>query len=283
MKVLIVGIDALEYDLVEEWNLRHLQQKEYGKVRIPTLPGLEEPTTPQVWASFLTGRTQEKQFEYTSPVMRLLIKLKKIFQLKIGLFTFLSKFANHSTRFPQLKEKSFLDQTNSEYYNIPYYDFSKYFKDEIAPQALRFWEGKSGYLELKEFLVKMFEKEREGSSNRIKKSNSRLFFCYFFSLDLLQHHFHKDRKLIKEYYEKFDKTVKELKKCAKPDFCLIVSDHGAKDGGHSNHGFYSVDKILDLGAPDITDFYDVIMDELNLPTREETEKIKARLHKLGYF
>lgn len=26
-KIIILGIDALEYDLVEEWNLKHLNQK----------------------------------------------------------------------------------------------------------------------------------------------------------------------------------------------------------------------------------------------------------------
>ena len=32
MRVLILGIDALEYNLVEEWDLKYLKQKEYGKM-----------------------------------------------------------------------------------------------------------------------------------------------------------------------------------------------------------------------------------------------------------
>jgi len=35
MRVMIIGIDALEYELVEKWNLNNLMQEEYGKVALP--------------------------------------------------------------------------------------------------------------------------------------------------------------------------------------------------------------------------------------------------------
>ena len=56
MKVLILGIDALEYSLVEKWDLKHLKQKEYGKVIVPIYQGAGEPVTLVVWPCFITGK-----------------------------------------------------------------------------------------------------------------------------------------------------------------------------------------------------------------------------------
>jgi len=36
-KVLILGIDALEYDLVEKWDLKNLKQEEYSKPILPVI------------------------------------------------------------------------------------------------------------------------------------------------------------------------------------------------------------------------------------------------------
>lgn len=33
-RVLILGIDSVEYDLVERWNLTNLMQEEYGRTRL---------------------------------------------------------------------------------------------------------------------------------------------------------------------------------------------------------------------------------------------------------
>ena len=43
MRVVILGIDALEYNRVEEWDLHHLKQQEYGKTIVPISEGFDEP------------------------------------------------------------------------------------------------------------------------------------------------------------------------------------------------------------------------------------------------
>ena len=60
MKVLILGIDAIEYDLIEEWNLKNLKQKEYGKIKVPITKNLDEPATEIVWPCFITGKEPEE-------------------------------------------------------------------------------------------------------------------------------------------------------------------------------------------------------------------------------
>ena len=63
-KVLILGIDAIEYDLVEEWDLKNLKQKEYGKTILPLAPG-QEPATVIIWPCFITGK-EPAEMGYTT-------------------------------------------------------------------------------------------------------------------------------------------------------------------------------------------------------------------------
>lgn len=58
-KAVILGIDALEYDLVEKLDSQILKQVEYGKVKVPILIGDKDPKTPTVWASFISGASPE--------------------------------------------------------------------------------------------------------------------------------------------------------------------------------------------------------------------------------
>ena len=53
MKIVVLGIDALEYDLVEEWNLKHLKQKSYCKT---DLSDFDVITTPLIWGAMVTGK-----------------------------------------------------------------------------------------------------------------------------------------------------------------------------------------------------------------------------------
>ena len=63
MRVFVIGIDALEYDLVKKWNLKELKQKEYGKVKIPKVvwKGRKVFLTVPIWVSFYTGVEPEIQ------------------------------------------------------------------------------------------------------------------------------------------------------------------------------------------------------------------------------
>jgi len=56
-RVVILGLDGLEYNLVERFNLKTLMQLEYGETR---LDGFEEPLqTPILWRSFIMGALPE--------------------------------------------------------------------------------------------------------------------------------------------------------------------------------------------------------------------------------
>jgi len=59
-----------------------------------------------------------------------------------------------------------------------------------------------------------------------------------------------NRKVLKAW-----KTLKE--KLAKDTIVLSFSDHEMKKGLHTRHGFYSLNKRIKIGHPDITDFYGI--------------------------
>ena len=56
--------------------------------------------------------------------------------------------------------------------------------------------------------------------------------------------------------ERFIGTVQE------DSLTIILSDHGSIKGLHTPYGFYSLSKPLDLDNPHITEFYDIIMEEI---------------------
>src|SRR3989338_5195953 len=162
MKILIIGVDALEHDLAEEYNLKNLKQKEHGKVRIPIHKIANRPITPQIWASFLSGKVQNLDFEYKNMALRLLMSFVNIIPMinravlhdkkrMRGIISKLLRNLGISTTkaFPKLKQKTFLDNAYSEYYNAPFYDFSKKFAEEIGPVLRRKGLGEVVYREFK--------------------------------------------------------------------------------------------------------------------------------------
>lgn len=62
MRVFILGLDELKYNIVAENKLENLKQKEYGKPGLPrqVIVRLKEedptPCTPSVWSPTLTSR-----------------------------------------------------------------------------------------------------------------------------------------------------------------------------------------------------------------------------------
>jgi len=65
------------------------------------------------------------------------------------------------------------------------------------------------------------------------------------------------------YNQKVLKAWKTLKeKLTEDTIVLIDSDHEMRKGLHTRHGFYSLNNRLNIGHPNITDFYGVIKEML---------------------
>lgn len=288
MKIFIIGIDALEYDLVEKYDLKNLKQEEYGKVIVPINKKTNSPVTPQVWASFLTGEIQDANFEEKSEnqgfllIYQLLGYTKRFFNPGWGIMHFLHRKMKIHKDFSRLNSTTFLERCNSDYYNIPFYDFSKNDIDYFFKMD-EYLSGRINLNSYRNYLIKSFKNIKSRIILKLKKSHADLFFCYFHNLDYVQHFFFHDLEFLQESYKAYDNLIGKIRKKFDPYIILIISDHGQKKGMHTNYGFYSLNKKMDIGNPRMTDFYNLFMNQLNLPTLDEEEKVKDHLKKLGYF
>lgn len=94
-----------------------------------------------------------------------------------------------------------------------------------------------------------------------------LVMGYFNLADSIGHLSFGISEKMKDVYEELEGLAKEVRNSSE-DFVLTISDHGMKAlgrfGDHSDNGFYSVNKKLDLGFPKITDFYNLVRRSQNV-------------------
>ncbi len=294
MKVLILGIDALEHSLVEEWDLKHLKQKDYGKCQVPISEGFGEPVTLVVWPSFICGEYPDVMgFDapiiYRQPLKFLLEKLyfpftskdhqadhEDILDEKTGTKEKIISRINFALmkigmgRYPErrdIKPPTFFDNKNykSIRKNIPVYDkvFAVEERDSARNGVIRAISDKSFRKEFEQKLRDEFDDGVKNVYEQIKNPDWDLFMQYFYVLDGIQHVYFKNKLKIMDYYMKFNKFVGDLKKVLPKDTLLfIVSDHGQKNGLHTHYGFYSSNIKLGLKNPKITDFKKIIEEKI---------------------
>ena len=287
-KVIILGIDAIEHDLIEKLNLKNFKQKEYGKTILPLSPG-QEPATEIIWPCFITGK-EPNEMGYSSlnvyakslrPIITLInpvisklfidTKTKEETQKIQGRLSILYVsimllkkvgLINKPTK-EDIKADSIFDnkKIKSIHLHIPVLDtddFPDYRKDiinVISEKALH------PIIEMKQ--KKEFKQRTKEVYEYIMKNNWQLFMQYFYVLDGVQHTFYKNPKKIVEFYLMFDEFIKKVSEIINDKtLLLIVSDHGLKKGIHTPYGFYSVNKKLGLKNPKIIDFRKIIEDKL---------------------
>ena len=290
-KVLVFAIDALDYHLVEKYELAELKQKEYGTTKLPVEEG-EPIRSPAMWVSFITGEPPEihgitgrKVFKSQSfnwlrknigPYLGF-IKNKSKFFKKVGV-----EMTNEDKE--HLKVNTIFDYVpNSLYYNIPGYrepDVNVELRERTALSL----ENRKGYREIKERMEEIYALRKEEFLNAFDDEWELLIY-HFYVLDGMQHLFSWDENFIKSLYVRFEELTDIVKgKVGDETLILIVSDHGQSDGKHTHYGFYSTNKPLNLENPRLIDFYQIILDYLEKkPYTEEEERILAdRLRKLGY-
>jgi hypothetical protein len=255
--IYILGLDGLDINLVNIFNLTNLKQNEYGGIKVPINPKKREPHSVQVWESFLTGKiAKPREF---NPSLKykifhpLLVKLKKILPYKCGISQYLK-----DTNFPKIKEKTFLDNENSITINAPFYNFNN--EDfKITQQFASNLIDRKTTLNL---LINTLDEQINyiNIENKNVKNNYDIIFSYLHYPDNIQHIFFKEINIIKNIYGKLSELSHNISKYVRPDLYLIISDHGFnfKTLKHSKKGFYSSNRKLNPKPNNITDFYQLI-------------------------
>ncbi|RLA87962.1 MAG: hypothetical protein DRG20_06790 [Deltaproteobacteria bacterium] len=265
-KVLIIGIDAATFDIIEPLvnkgllpTFKHLMQKgSFGKL-ISTIP----PVTPPAWTSIVTGKNPGKHgvfdfymppcFGYNRRILtakanraKTLWKLLSERGLKVGVL-------NVPLTYPPEEVNGFIVPgmqyalcTNQEF-TYPRELFFE-LKRVLGKYEVIWGDLKSLYTnELDEFLDKweeILEIRKKATLYLMQKYSWNFFMVVFYVIDPIQHHFWKffDKThplyepalaqkygmIITHFYQKLDEAIAEiLRHVDENTTIIIVSDHGA--------------------------------------------------------
>jgi hypothetical protein len=292
MRVLVISFDALEYDLVEKFQLNVLKQKYYGKVDLesyfqkrPKGVGGREPRTPEVYSIIYTGKIPENPpYEHFNEFL-LEVSRKK-----------------HDTIFDHAKKPFGVDLVGYPPIATDYGSLGKSWVSRFTGRPLF-----SGYyrdiftLEEAEEAYYSYMDCKTNVGKIVAKLDFDLVFLYYKEPDNLQHFYNnydRDFARYKTLYHKCNNLAQKLIKAFDDGSTLIIilSDHGTNlRGGHSSYGFWSTN--IDIGFRDsipVEKWYNIIIQWLEhgpvfkigskeRPVTDEEKKIIVeRLKKLGY-
>jgi len=298
LKVLVLAIDGLDYELVNRWNMKTYKQSYYGKsdVRVAVRSG-EPLYTPLIWSSFLLGKpsylfglNMEKIREDRAKILYKkiypLFKLKKKlfrgkslhirdFLIRIGLADFDSVVKNLSRieAIPQNAMKyTFVAEAKNRGYKVFYKDFPTLKESRYAEMRAIF--SKYFTLPFNEKISKLKEVFDYGSKlldevvNAIEGHDLLLYYTSL--IDYAQHMLYKPKnfKYIAALYSTYKKLANLIAESipSRSDLCiLILSDHGFDpiNQTHSDYGFWSMNVKPPKKPKTILDFKDIILELLS--------------------
>lgn len=270
MRILILAYDGLDHDLVETLSLRNILQREHGKVDVPIVGGIDDPSTPIVWTSFITGEPPgihgvdmpqmwDNELDGLRSFVRRYRGIHNILKrLKVGYRVRDAVGAKPS--FPSRKnikvDTLFEVVKPSTALGVPVYNKNL---EEVYPigDVVRARQDPE-YLPVFEERVRgMFDEETEALFHAIE-GEWRLLMAHFHITDLFGHAFWGTEKLA-TLYEEMDLLTKRVKaRLRGDDLVLIISDHGMSKLGHTKKGFYSFNVKIGLVDPDIKDFFKIV-------------------------
>jgi len=234
--IIVLAIDALEYELVEEFDCKNLKQQYYGKTNITEF---SQPRTMVLWSSFMTGENKESEVlgEGNQEMWN-------------------KRWDTQETFFKEFKSPVVLD--------LPGYSYDLKIHEESRVDLKNFFmtedkEKKMGIR--KKYNKDAFDHHRKIKDEFFKSLDEDHDFVlgYFSAADVLGHLNFGNKTVMKMIYKDMDEIAA---KCIEKNCPLIVlSDHGMKGigmfGDHSEYGFWSTN-FEDLGKPKITDFPEII-------------------------
>jgi len=243
--ITIIGLDGLEYTLVRDFDLRNLQQLEYGKTSLDLVKKYTSyPDTIGCWSTFLSGKVAYVCQSREETIFSLVDSF-----VEIGVPGYMRELEPEHRRLTKKLVEVLEGRLSEERYE----GMVRAHTESVLEKTLKAMLEKPG-----------------------------LLMTYFPIADLLGHLYFRNPEKIQETYEYIDGVVRRLVEGLPGATILIVSDHGMepwfgkKRGEHTWYGFYSVNKRLGLNNPGIEGFYNVIRDEV------DRQRIVKRLKMLGY-
>ena len=278
MRLLILAVDALEYDFVKSRRFPFIKQRQYHRVEIPEeclsyVEGIGYiPYTPVIWTTILTGKTPKEhgvtievaKRHWKNPILHRLEKTKPIKKIYVKM---VEKKILPAGIFEKIGFKKFNPIENLE----TLLDLAKNPIVIRNPMSMDLkWRVKTaeffGFEEAVKSHIKNFMRVTKETLNAVNK-NWDLLFTYVKILDNIGHIYWHRPNIVEKYYRMVDYFAYQLRqKMPENSILVILSDHGmelmkgSKVGGdHSCHAFISFSQKVEV--PDrlkITDIFYIL-------------------------
>jgi len=263
-KIIILGIDGLEYTLVEEWNLKYLKQKAYTKT---DLSDFGVVITPLIWAAMLTGKKIDEIEKIFLKRARFFSENPRSVKAKTEQYLFAkiaSKVLPEKVKrwiikniLPDVFEKT-KDILRAKNYTTIFDFFDKTWTNGLPAYGRNVVTTKSKKLHklategnpkpLYKYSLEMYKKEKRMLLDALKK-DYQLIFWYTPFLDKIEHFYINKKSKLLNIYIDLNKLVRKIYEIiSSNDILYIVSDHGmvpversvsGSFGEHSDYGFFS--------------------------------------------
>ena len=299
MKVLVLGIDGLEYDLVDKWDIKVYKQSYYGKIDVRAAVRSGDPLyTPLIWGSFLLGKPsylfglsmeeiKERRIRSLYGKFYFLFKLRKKlfgdrnlhlrgFLTKIGLADLNEVVRNTpmiETLPPNVLKYTFIAEAEKRGYRVFYTEFPGLKESKYAEMRACFSRYFTMPLDRKlSKLEEVFEYSSKLLSETISVLEGYDLLLYYTSvIDYAHHMLYRPTNLrymvtLYSTYKKLANLISSLVPKSRELCTVIVSDHGFDPvkQEHSDHGFWSINLEPPKIPKTILDFKSIILELLSL-------------------
>lgn len=272
MKIIILGFDALDYDIVETEGLDGLQQKFYGHLDVSGFKAAE----PLIWSTFLTGKDPEehKIYYFTTTGNRVIEWFKKLFFERLSYSSLTSamrfyiplmKMIGIGHRVPDksdLQSCTIFDLVDKPLpINVMMYNEWKELH-ELRVRTQYVINDASGDSELIEKVVEewygIYYKQKKDFLNSLSEDWD-IIMTHVYLADAAGHLYKNQYNKYLDIYKEFNNFSKEVTERVNDSaMILIVSDHGMKKGMHQSRAFYSFNKDPPFLPEKMTDYYNII-------------------------
>ncbi len=285
-KLLILGLDALEYNIVTRFRFKTLLQRDFGKIDLT--PYKNKLITPWLWSIIISGHIdtgithfvtyESKLIRFvakilTSPALykkveRLIEKIRRRRGQKIGTAYILHRrgikvrpMGKQDLKVPTIFELI----PNSRAICIPGYNLWKhqFLLDLYLPLTRCIGDPEMTRKRLR--LQWLLEKKKMRILEDMIKSNDwNLIMVHFYITDVVGHLYWNKPIMLLETYRIVSRWINKIKRILasknnEPVWILIISDHGMRRGVHTDHAFWSSNYPLKKKPKKLTDYFKLII------------------------
>lgn len=325
MSLVVAGLDALDAELLSEGDYPNLTLEAHAK--ISTLrSSTGELSTHELWPTIITGvkpeehgLTLEAGLSWDSPILRFggtmaKYTLPNSVRSKIGAWILnnaeVDVFRTPTSYYERHGVSTLFDQVNSKTIGIPNYvtdtdsgdrehelrrGLSELFeRNRDQPGGHTSADPRTFYEQCMEMVMIRIARIRRA----YRSQRHELVFGYTSGVDLIGHVAYNDPELQKRAYEELDEFVHELRAdLGDDDTLVVVSDHGLRDGMHTEAAVIASTEPRIVDAVDsVLDVREALEQELEgnrhapkdqdpmaVPSTDDESEVREHLEDLGYI